>query len=201
LKFWVSYDTEFNWDFAFVEVSQAGSGVWTTLPDVSGLSTTATGDSCLSGWVDELHPFLANYMDADCNPTGATGTWNAFTGNSSGWQQLEFDLSAYAGQTVELYISYASDWSTQGLGVFVDEIELSGYPLEDFESDFGSWAVSAGPGNVPFNNWSRITGAGVPEGPVIRTPNSVYFSFGFEAIDTADNRNAVMDRVLKYLGQ
>lgn len=200
LKFWLSADTEADWDFVFVEVSQAGSGVWTTLPDVNGLTTTNTGQSCLSGWVDQIHPHLANYMDAACNPTGTTGSWNAFSGNSGGWYQVEVDLSAYAGQTVELYISYASDWATQGLGVFIDDIELSSYALEDFEGGLGQWAVSAGPGNAPFNNWERITGAGFPEGPAIRTPYSVYLGFGFEAIDTADNRNALMDRVMEYLG-
>lgn len=138
LKFWVSYDIETDWDFAFVEVSEVGSGIWTTLPDQNGLTTTNTGQSCLSGWVDQIHSFLANYMDAACNPTGATGSWNGFTANSSGWRQVEMDLSAYAGKTVELYISYASDWSVQNLGVFVDDIELSGYPLEDFEAGYGS---------------------------------------------------------------
>jgi hypothetical protein len=199
LKFWVSYDIETDWDYAFVEVSPAGSGAWTTLPEVNGATTTNTGDSCVSGWVDEIHPFLANYMDAACNPTGATGSWNALTGNSGGWQQLQFDLSPYAGQTVELYISYATDWSTQNLGVFVDDIELSGYPLEDFEAGMGNWGVSVAPGSGAFNNWSRITGAGFPEGPAIRTPNSVFLGFGFEAIDTAEHRNEVMGRVIEYL--
>jgi hypothetical protein len=111
------------------------------------------------------------------------------------------DLSAYAGQTVELYISYASDWAVQNLGTFVDDIELSGYPLEDFEAGMGQWGVSVAPGSTAFNNWLRITGAGFPEGPAIRAPNSVYLGFGFEAIDTADNRTAVMDRVMSYLGQ
>ena len=112
------------------------------------------------------------------------------------------DLSAYAGKTVELYISYACDWGTQGLGVFLDDIELSGYPLEDFEAGMGQWVVSPPPGGSgAFNNWVRISGAGFPEGPAIRTGNSVYFGFGFEAIDTEANRNAVMDRVMKYLGQ
>jgi hypothetical protein len=140
-------------------------------------------------------------MDAACNPTGATGSWNAFSGNSGGWHQVEVDLSAYAGQTVELYISYASDWATQGLGVFVDDIELSGYPLEDFENGLGQWQVSAGPGNVPFNNWSYIPGTGFPEGPAVRTTNTVYFGFGFEAIATETDRNTVMQRVMEYLGQ
>ena len=199
LKFWVSYDIETNWDYAFVEINEVGTDTWTTLPDVHGLTTTSTGDSCPAGWVDEIHPFLAHYMDADCNPTGTTGSWNAFTGNSGGWQQVEMDLSAYAGKTVELYISYASDWAVQALGVFVDDIELSGYPLEDFEAGMGQWGVSVAPGSSAFNNWGRITGAGFPEGPAIRTPNSVYLGFGFEGIDTADNRAAVMDRVMSYL--
>ena len=201
LKFWISYDTEPNWDFAFVEVSEAGSGVWTTLPDLNGLTTTSTGDSCPAGWVEGVHPFLANYMDADCNPTGSTGSWNAFTGNSDGWHQVEVDLSAYAGKTVELYISYASDWAVQGLGVFVDDIELSGYPLEDFEAGTGNWSASTAPGSTAFNNWVRTTAAGIPEGPAIRTPYSVYLGFGFEAIDNADDRNSVMDQVMQYLGQ
>ena len=84
------------------------------------------------------------------------------------------DLSAYAGKTVELYISYACDWGTQGLGAFVDDIELSGYPLEDFEAGMGLWAVSPPPeGSGAFNSWVRMTGAGFPEGPAIRTDNSV----------------------------
>ena len=110
------------------------------------------------------------------------------------------DLSAYAGQTVELYISYASDWGVQHLGILVDNIELSGYPLEDFESGLGQWQASTEPsGGV--NTWARIAGAGFPEGPAIRTADTVYLGFGFEAIDTAANRNALMDRVMEYLGQ
>jgi hypothetical protein len=202
LKFWVSYDIESDWDYAFVEVNEVGTDTWTTLPDLNGLTDTGTGLSCTSGWVDEIHPFLAHYMDADCNPTGTTGEWHAFTGNSGGWQQVEMDLTAYAGQTVELYISYACDWATQNLGVFVDDIELSGYPPEDFEAGLGQWAVSPPPpGSGAFNNWVRTTAAGFPEGPAIQTPDSVYLGFGFEAIDTAANRNEVMDRVMYHLGQ
>jgi hypothetical protein len=198
LTFWISYDIETDWDFAFVEISEVGSNKWTTLPDRNGLTTANTGESCASGWVDQIHPFLANYMDAACEPSGATGQWNAFTGNSSGWQQAVFDLSAYAGSTVEIYISYASDWSTQNLGVFVDDIEISGQAIEDFETGLGDWTVSTAPGSGAFNNWSRITGAGFPEGPVMRTADAVYMGFGFEAIDTIENRTAVMDRVMQY---
>ncbi|MEJ2600687.1 MAG: M14 family zinc carboxypeptidase [Anaerolineales bacterium] len=201
LKFWTSYDTESNWDYAFVEINEVGTDSWTTLPDQNGRTTDSTGLSCPAGWVDEIHPFLAHYMDSACNPTGTTGSWNAFTGNSGGWQQVEMDLSAYAGKTVELYITYASDWATQGLGVFVDDIELSGYPLEDFEAGMDGWSASVAPGSTAFNNWAHINGAGFPEGPAIRTPYSVYLGFGFEAIDTASNRATVMSQVMSYLGQ
>ena len=72
LKFWISYDIEADWDYVFVEIQEVGSGDWTTLPDVSSsgsLTTSNTGDSCVSGWVDQIHPFLANYMDDSCNPS------------------------------------------------------------------------------------------------------------------------------------
>ena len=59
--------------------------------------------------------------------------------------------------------------------------------------------MSNAPGGSSVNNWSRISGAGFPEGPVIRTPDTVYLGFGFEAIDTAENRALVMERVLNYL--
>jgi len=201
LQFWVSADTEIDWDFVFVEVAEAGTDSWTTLPDLNGLTTTSTGSSCPAGWVDGIHPFLAHYMDANCNPTGTTGEWNAFSGNSGGWRQVDIDLSAYAGKTVELHISYASDWAVQGLGAFVDDIALAGYPLEDFETGTGAWSASTPSGSFSFNNWERITGGGVPEGPVIRTPDSVYLGFGFEGIAAAVDRNAVMQRVMDYLLQ
>ena len=40
---------------------------------------------------------------------------------------------------------------------------------------------------------------GFAEGPVMRTPNSVFLGFGFEAIDGADTRAEVMERLMDYL--
>ena len=199
LTFWISYDIETDWDFAFVEIHTLGQDDWTTLPDLNGLTTTSTGESCVEGWVDQIHPHLAHYMDAACNPSGTSGQWNAFTGSSNGWRQVVFDLSAYAGQTVEIFIAYASDWATQNLGIFVDDIEISGYPTEDFETGMGAFEVSTTPDNIPFNNWIRMPRGGFAEGPVIRTPRSLLMGFGFEAIDGAENRTAVMQRAMDYL--
>ena len=86
LDFQTSYEVEADWDFLLVESHTVGADDWTTLPDANGHTTQNTGYSCLDGWVD-LHPFVAHYQGADCSPTGTTGTWNAATGDSGGWQQ------------------------------------------------------------------------------------------------------------------
>ncbi|UUZ60637.1 DNA topoisomerase IB [Nocardioides sp. B-3] len=62
----------------------------------------------------DIHPFVAHYRGADCSPIGTTGEWHAATGNSAGWQEWDVDLSAYAGQQVEVSISYLTDWGTPG---------------------------------------------------------------------------------------
>jgi Zinc carboxypeptidase len=203
LTFWTSYNTEPDWDHLFVEVRGA-DGNWTTLPDANGHTTTATGQSCASGWRD-LHPQLDHYQTWDgaetCTATGTTGAWNAASGNSGGWQEWRIDLGAYAGQAVEISIAYASDWSTQGLGVFLDDITEPGGAMTSFESDLGGWAVTGPPeGSGPnSNNFERITSAGFPEGAAVTTSNSILMGFGLEGIDTADKRRAVMGRAMLYL--
>lgn len=152
LKFRVSFDLEADWDYSFVEINEVGTDTWTTLPDLNGLTTRETGGSCSAGWVDKLHPFLAHYIDGECNPVGTTGQWHAFNGNSGGWKQVEMDLSAYAGKTVEIHLSYASDWGGKKLGLFVDDVAVSGYPTEDFENGSGAFLSSAGPESAALNN-------------------------------------------------
>ncbi len=128
MSFWTSFDTEAEWDHLAVEARTAGGDDWTTLPDVNGNTSQETGESCPAGW-NELHPQLDFYQtvidETSCDPTGTSGEWNAASGNSGGWQQWSVDLSAYAGGSVEVSIAYISDWATQGLGVFVDDIEVS----------------------------------------------------------------------------
>jgi hypothetical protein len=204
LSFWTSYDTEAPWDYLFVEARTPGADDWTTLPDANGHTTQGTGDSCAEGW-RELHPHLDHYQthlpDGTCTPTGTTGEWHAATGNSNGWQQWSIDLSAYAGQTVEISIAYASDWATQNLGVFLDDVTLPDGTGTSFEDDLGGWAVSGPPegSGANANDWTRTDAGGFPVGASITTPDSLLFGFGFEGISTAAERNAVMGRVLAHL--
>lgn len=202
LRFWTSYDIETNWDFMFVEAHAVGSDEWTTLPDANGHTTQTTGDSCDSGWHD-LHPFLTHYQGADCSPTGTTGEWHAATSNSNGWQEWLVDLSAYAGQQVEVSISYASDWGVQGLGVFVDDasvvVDGSTVAETSFEADFGGWTVAGAPeGSDPNNNdWQRDQLA-FEEGAVVVTEDTVYAGFGIEGLAPAE-RDDFVARSLQHL--
>lgn len=205
LSFWTSYDTEPAWDHLFVEARTANGDNWTTLPDINGHTTTNPGDSCPAGWRD-LHPQLDHYQtlnaDLTCSPTGSTGVWHAASGNSGGWQQWNVDLSAFAGSQAEVSIAYASDWSVQGLGVFLDDITVStGEGTTSFESGMDGWTVTGPPaGSAPNgNNFTRTTAAGFPEGAVVRTADTLYFGFGFEGITSTATRNEVMARSMDYL--
>ncbi|MQA75641.1 MAG: zinc carboxypeptidase, partial [Solirubrobacterales bacterium] len=204
LEFWTSYDTEAAWDHLFVEARTAGGDDWTTLPDANGHTSQATGDSCPEGW-RELHPQLDRYQtlnaDGTCSPTGTTGEWNAASGSSGGWQQWEIDLSDHAGETVEVSIAYASDWATQNLGVFVDDVTLPDGASTSFETGLDGWEIAGPPpGSGPnANNYVRTDSSGFPVGASITTPNSILIGFGLEGISTAAERDAVMARALEHL--
>ena len=170
LSFWVTRDTETNWDFLFVEAHEAGTDDWTTLPDLNGHTSNDTGFVC-PFWL-ELHPFLEHYQtaqdDGTCTPTGTTGAWNARSGHSDGYEQWSVDLSAYAGKDVVVSISYASDDLFQKQGVFVDDVVVStGTGTTSFENDgdtMDGWTVPGAPaGSAPNgNDWIVGTAADTP---------------------------------------
>jgi hypothetical protein len=69
---------------------------------------------------------------------------------------------------VEISISYISDWATQNLGVFVDDITLPSGETTSFEGgDTGGWTATGPPeGSGPnANNWVFTDAAGFPAAP------------------------------------
>jgi hypothetical protein len=102
---------------------------------------------------------------------------------------------------VEVSIAYASDWATQNLGAFVDDVTLPDGTTTSFETDLGGWQITGPPeGSGPnANNWIRTDAAGFPVGASITTPNSLLLGFGLEGVSGADDRAAVMGRALDHL--
>jgi hypothetical protein len=213
MSFWTSYNTEADWDMVFVEAHTVGQDDWTTLEDLNGHTTQSTGESCKpengpGGW-RTIHPFMDHYQEIvgdDCEPHGDTGIWWADSGSSGGWQQWHVDLAGhddrFLGQQIEVSITYVSDWAFQGLGVFVDDIEVStDEGSTDFESDDGGWAPQPAPaGSAPnFNTWIVTDATGFPEGAIIATPDTIYMGFGFEGITDAATRNEVMGQAMAFL--
>jgi hypothetical protein len=208
LRFWTSYDVETNWDFMFVEAHEVGTDQWTTLPDVNGKTGTDPGESCAVNSPGRLHPQLYHYvtftaMEQPCGNTGTTGQWHAATGSSGGWKEWVTDLSRYAGKQVELSITYMTDWGTENLGVFVDDVRITadGQPVAStgFETDLGGFTVlGPPPGSAPnVTDWTR-TQLGFEEGAVVATKDSVYTGFGFEGLPPAQ-RDDLVRRAMRHL--
>ncbi|TCC27621.1 M14 family metallopeptidase [Kribbella speibonae] len=202
LAFKFSYDTEADWDYVFVEAHTVGQDDWTTLPDLNGHTAQDTGQSCPAGWVAALHPQLGHYQGTDCSPTGTSGSWNAASGSSAGWQDWKVDLAPYAGKQVELSISYVSDWGTQGLGAFVDDATVTAGTTvtTSFETDLGGWAVAGPPPGSAANpnDWIRTTTAFL-EGAGVTTRDTVYVGFGAEGLTTQAMRNDLVRRSMIHL--
>jgi hypothetical protein len=213
LTFWSSFDLEPDYDYTFVEANEVGTDNWTTLPDENGNTSTDVGLSCPttgdgSAW-QSLHPFLAHYQTITgggdtCDPAGTTGTWNAATGNSGGWQQWSIDLTDYIGKKVDVSITVATDPAVQGLGAWVDETDVvvdGASTKTSFETDDGGWQIGPPPAGTAKqdNGWHR-TDVQVDEGGVVGTDDTVYSGFGFEGISGADTRNTFMKGVLEHLG-
>jgi murein tripeptide amidase MpaA len=221
LNFKFSGDVEPAWDWVVVEArdvtTDPNSDAWTTLPELDtdgaggadvSLTTQSTGESCPEGLAtdtDAPHPFLLHYWSPTCEPTGTTGQWNAFTGSSGGWTDWTVDLSAYAGKKVDLRISVITDWSTLGLGTWVDDWRLtnSGTTLEfnDFEQPLdASWQIGPPPEGTdnPTNGWTQREQE-FTEGGVVATDDTVYTGFGFEGINETA-RTEFLRRTLEHLG-
>ncbi len=94
LKIWCWYNTETNWDYAYVEISTDGGNTFFSIP---GNITT-------------------NY-----NPYG-NNLGNGITGSSGGWVQGKFSLTAYVGQEIYLRLRYVTDGYVYEEGFYADDV-------------------------------------------------------------------------------
>jgi hypothetical protein len=105
-----SYDIEDYWDYGFVQVSTDGGATWTS---ISSAYTTSLHDP-------SAHP------DIVANLPGLTGYQD--------WVPMDFDLSAYAEETVLIRFRYMTDWAFANPGWWIDDIRINGVLIDDADS-------------------------------------------------------------------
>lgn len=199
----LSYSTETGFDNIIVEAHTAGAEDWTTLPDRNGRTSTAVPEQCEQGYYLDMHPFLTHYLTGGnpCGNTGTSGSWNAFTGNSNGWVPAAFDLSAYAGKTIEVSISYVSDPASGGTGLFIDDTKLttSGGQVdaEGFETGLGPWTIQGAPAGSPGNGAEFVRSEALIDSvSSVATRDTVLLGFGLEQSPDA---RTLMRKALNHL--
>ncbi|NAZ87883.1 hypothetical protein GTR00_17535, partial [Kineococcus sp. T90] len=189
----VSWDVEEGYDHVLVEARTAGGEDWTTLPERGGATSADLPAECAAGFLLQAHPSLSRYLTAGdpCLPRGTTGAWNSLTGTSQGWQQVAFDLSAFAGGDVEVSISHVTDQAIGGTGVVVDDTRLTtaGGPraAEGFEEGLGAWSAAGG--------FERTDGLG-GRTAAVQAEDTVLLGFGLEQLADAGQRAQVAGAAL-----
>lgn len=203
------WNTEPGYDNALLEIHTVGADDWTTLPEKGGATGTDVPAECEAGFYIDEHPWLKHYLTPGtdgCTATGTTGAWNSFTGASAGWQPVNFDLSAYAGKSVEVSLSYVTDPGSGGQGLQVDDASLviggAVTETEGFETSFGPWTVAGPPPGSPalVRDWAR-TGALFQTYGAVTTQDTVLLGFGLEHLATAADRAALLGKALASLGR
>ncbi len=201
------WDTEEGYDHAVLEARTTGADDRTTLPEKNGLTRTAVPTECEAGFFLQAHPALARYLTRDengCTPSGTSGSWNSFTGASDGWQQAEFDLSPYAGKTVEVSLSYITDPGSGGRGVLADDAAVviggTAQQTEGFETSLGAWATSGPPAGSPavIRDWA-LSGELFRTYGAVTTEHTVLLGHGLEHVTAAADRTALLRKALAAL--
>ncbi|MET9960793.1 M14 family zinc carboxypeptidase [Streptomyces sp. NPDC006326] len=209
LKMALNWNTEPGYDHAVLEAHTVGGEDWTTLPEAGGLTGNAVPEECEGGFFVNGHPFLRHYLtvaSGGCTPQGTSGSWNSFTGSSGGWKQVSFDLSAYAGRSVEVSLSYVTDPGSGGRGVFADEARVSvggaDQAVEGFETSLGAWTAQGAPAGSPQvpGDWAR-SGELYKSYASVTTRNTVLLGFGLEHLPTAADRAVLVGRALRSLNR
>jgi hypothetical protein len=119
LRYMTWYDIEPDYDYVYVVASRDGER-WQILSTPSGTPEDPTGNSY--GW--------------------------GYNGESAGWIEEQVDLSAFAGEQVQIRFEYVTDAAVNGEGMLLDDVAIPevGY-FSNFEDDTGGWQA---------DGWVRI---------------------------------------------
>jgi bacillopeptidase F (M6 metalloprotease family) len=129
----------------------------------------------------------------------------AHTVGQDDWTTLP-DLNGHKGKQVELSITYVTDPSTVGLGVFLDDVSIADgattLTTTSFEDGLGGWAVGGAPTDSGANggDWHQTASVGFVDGVGVQTRNELYYGFGLEGVTGAANRATLVQDSLRTLG-
>ena len=206
LEFQLSYNTEGGYDNVIVEAAPSGTDAWTTLPEAGGATRTVPPAECEAGFLLAMHPFLTHYLTRGnpCASTGTTGAWNAITGTSNGWRPVSFDLAAYAGQSVDVKISYVTDPAGGGIGAFVDDTRVTAggavLDADGFEGTTSLWTIEGAPAGSPGNQGDFVFSTELVQlSASVTTEDSVLLGYGIEQLARPADQAEVLGRVMTHL--
>jgi len=128
------YHIEACWDYAYLEVSTDGGSTFTPV------HTSVSDPNNQNG---------QNFGEGITGTSGSATVCDTFF--TPVWVPVTADLSAYAGQTIQLRFRYWTDGAVVGDGFGVDDIMITGLATDDAETDPG-WN---------YAGFSRTTGTTV----------------------------------------
>lgn len=94
VKFKTWYDIEIDYDYAYLVIE-----------------------------TNEGKTYIEGNLTTNDNPNGANHG-NGITGHSNGWVDAEFDLTAFAGQNIQLGLLYQTDVAAVNAGMYIDDISI-----------------------------------------------------------------------------
>jgi immune inhibitor A len=122
--FKAKYHIEPCWDYAYLEVSTDDGATFTPVHTSASAGPT----------------FNVNGQDFGEGITGISGTPLACDDDLSPdpeWVDVSADLSSYANSTIQLRFRYWTDGATFGRGFSVDNLQITGQPMDGAETDPG----------------------------------------------------------------
>jgi len=120
LDYWLWYDIEEDWDYAYLQVSTDGGRTWDTI------STPHTTDEDPAG-----------------NNYGHGYTGKSGGGQTPQWIHEQVDLSAYANRPVLIRFEYITDGAIHETGLVLDDFSIPELGFEDgFEAPDPAWEAA-----------------------------------------------------------
>jgi M6 family metalloprotease-like protein len=158
LTFKSLYEIEWDWDYAFVQVSDDGGVTWDTLPSANGTTFSNAYNpnnvECFAALNNGITGVFAGGGNTLANPNRAQALYPASPGD--GFIDDEFDLTAYKGKPILLRFAYFTDPAAVQRGWFIDDIRITADSTVIYASDFEAGAED----NRLFSSgWQRVSTA------------------------------------------